>query len=239
MLGLSFCSIYIHQLTLGYGVQYTTASTAALIIGTIPLLTSLLGYCVYKERMNLRKWLGILLGFLGVLFVIGGSGGLRFWPFTFGSGEFLVFLAALGYAVGNLFVKKLSEVLSPLLITAQMHLLASVFLWLSVLLWKDPIHLSAPALTLWVLLLSSTAPALATIGFNMGIQRIGPASTSMFLNGIPAASMIFAVLFLGEAIHLSHFAGFACIVTGIYLGSSHAKESQSHRQEPKGEFKNV
>lgn len=49
------------------------AGLTALIVGLQPVLTSLLAARVVGERTDARHWLGIALGFLGVVFVLGAG----------------------------------------------------------------------------------------------------------------------------------------------------------------------
>ena len=48
------------------------AGVTAVIVGLQPVLTAALGAALFRERMNIRRWAGILLGFAGV--------GLVVWP---------------------------------------------------------------------------------------------------------------------------------------------------------------
>src|SRR3954449_5314199 len=89
-------------LLLSYGEQSTAAGIAGVLIGGTPLLTlSLATMVLPAERATLRKVVGLLVGFLGVVIVIspwhdaGGSVG----------GRLACLGAALSYAAGFLYVR--------------------------------------------------------------------------------------------------------------------------------------
>src|SRR5262245_16134318 len=55
-------------------LQWTTAGNSAILLATAPLLTA--GWCAGTGRMRLghRQWYGFVLGFVGVILVMQGSG---------------------------------------------------------------------------------------------------------------------------------------------------------------------
>lgn len=220
-LALGFSSIFIHQTLLTYGLQQTNASLSGLILGLNPLTTSLLAAIFLKESFTLKRALGVLIGFTGVLFVIMSSGKTSF---QFGFGEWLMLGAMLAYVVGGLFVKVGSRYTDVIVITAYSHLFASVLLmisWTAIRPASIPWLLTPPSWTyLGILLLSAwVATALCTIWWNNGIQIIGAARTAMFINVLPLTSLVSAAIFLNEKVHWIHFFAFFCIVIGVYLGT--------------------
>jgi drug/metabolite transporter (DMT)-like permease len=55
----------------------------------------------------------------------------------------------------------------------------------------------------------------------------------MFINGLPFASMVGAVLFLGERIHWYHVLAFLLTIFGIFIGTSRSKVVLFPRRQPK------
>lgn len=79
------------------------AGLAALIVGAQPLLTALLAQPWLGERIGLRQWIGLALGFLGVGLVMGdrlGFGG------TDALGLGLCVMAVIAMAVGSIYQKR-------------------------------------------------------------------------------------------------------------------------------------
>jgi drug/metabolite transporter (DMT)-like permease len=221
-IALGIMSIYIHQLCLSYGLLEAQAGTSGLILGLNPLTTSLLSVLILKEVFNFKRGLGILIGFLGVLLVVFNSSNGT--SFSFNIGEWLILAAMFTYVIGTLFAKIASQYSTVLVMTAYSHLLASILLLLT---WTG----IKPAEAAWLLPIESMtflgifllsglgSTALCTLWWNNSIHVIGPSRTSMFLNGLPLASLLSAAVFLDEQIQWIHFFAFLCIVLGVYLGT--------------------
>jgi drug/metabolite transporter (DMT)-like permease len=85
---------------IGAGVS---AGVAALIVGLQPLLTATVVGPFLGERVSLRQWLGLLLGFLGVTLVLWNKlrlGEAPLWGYGFS------FLSLLGITVATLYQKR-------------------------------------------------------------------------------------------------------------------------------------
>lgn len=53
------------------GLRFTSAASAAMLVGTLPLILALGAYLVYGEQLGRRGWACIALSSLGVLLVVG------------------------------------------------------------------------------------------------------------------------------------------------------------------------
>ncbi|WP_031032369.1 DMT family transporter, partial [Streptomyces sp. NRRL WC-3725] len=126
-------------LLLSYGEQTTGAGIAGVLIGATPLLTlTIAAAALPTERATRRKVLGLLIGFAGVVVLIGP------WTDALGSfgGQLACLGAALSYACGFVYVRKF---LSPLglapMAAAASQLLAATVLQAVVtpfLTWHTP-----------------------------------------------------------------------------------------------------
>ncbi|MES2200125.1 MAG: DMT family transporter [Chlamydiota bacterium] len=76
---LGFFSIYLTNILEFWGLQHLSAAKTCFIYSLSPLFTALLSYLHFKEKINGKKWLGLGIGFVGilpVLFTQTGSEGL-------------------------------------------------------------------------------------------------------------------------------------------------------------------
>ncbi|USG66050.1 DMT family transporter [Brevibacillus ruminantium] len=219
--GVGASSIALHQITLAWGVRFTTAGNASLILGLNPLATALLAMLLLGERMNWRKALGIGIGFSGVLLVVMSQHGaieMNGW------GDAIMFFSMLMYVTGGLLIRKLTTREVPvLLITALSQMVGVVCLW-GVALADQPLSfylsLDVTPFQWFVIFVSGgLSTALGSVGWNYGIRQLGASRTAVFLNGMPLASLFFAAVFLGERLQLLHLLALVMIVTGVYLGS--------------------
>jgi drug/metabolite transporter (DMT)-like permease len=220
---IGMTSIFVHQLFLAYGVAATTATNSSLILGLNPLVTALLASAFMGEKINRNLSIGILLGFSGVVLVVTAASADHSFALS-GWGDLIIFGSMLGYVIGGLLIKKISATSMPILvITAYSTLIGGALLNLGALVFPGPavyqqLHLSATA---WVVMLLSAwgASSLGTLGWNYGIKFLGAGRTAMFLNGMPFASMVGAVIFIGEKIHWIHLAAFVLTTLGIMIGT--------------------
>lgn len=242
--GIALSGIFLHQIALGAGVQTTNASTASLILGLNPLAMSLLAYVFLRESLTVRKVGGVLLGFAGVTLVVFGDSWERTSSLAFGVGEWLILLSMLAYVVSGLFIKKATQTVPVLVVTAYSHVLATVMLAVTAG-GLEAGHVTETLLPndwfVWAVLLFSgwVATALGSVWWNRGIQVIGAGRTAMFLNGMPVMSLIFSVLLLGETITWVHLVGFATAFVAIWLGTSQGKSGLARRSVVRwGKFTN-
>ena len=119
---------------------------------TAPIFTTLLGILIYREKVGLRRWSAIMIGFSGTLIVL--QPGFD----TISPGHGLTLLAALMWAGVLLIIKSLGRTESSLTIVAYMSILMT------------PMSL-IPALFVWVWPTWSELAWLAMIGFAGGIGQ--------------------------------------------------------------------
>lgn len=171
------------------------------------------------ERLTRQKVLGLVLGFCGLL--------LMFDPETFPwskpgaiSGNGLLLLAALTWALGILHVRSHRWQATPLELTPWQMLIAVVpTAILSIAFEGWPKIPPAPAL---VPLLIYVGPLALGFGFwaAVTVMRDLPAiTTSIGFLGVPASGLIFAALILGERVPFTDLGGFALIAAGVGLVS--------------------
>lgn len=220
--GLS--GIFVHQTTLSIGLQTANASTGSVILGLNPLVTGILAYVFFREPLTWNRIVGVILAFTGVVVVVLGdsfTGGHV--SLHFGKGEWFVVLAMLTYVISGLCIKKAAETVPVITITVYTHIVGAGALATAALFELR----SLPDFSLpvgwfpWMVLLFSgwVATALCAIFWNNAIQKIGAGRTTMFINGMPVASLVFAVLLLGERFIWLHAIGFATVFAGIWIGT--------------------
>ncbi len=218
IVGVATFSIFLHQISLSWGISLTSSNHASLILALNPMLTTLLSSYVMNEPFTLTKASGILLGFGGVALVVSGAAPGEASLL----GDAIMFISTLAFVVGSLFVKKSTTVLSPLIVTAYSHTLASIGLLITGFffnpVWSYPGAFEP--FPLLVLLLSSLVnTALGALWWNMGIQQVGAATASLFLNAQPVVGIFAAALFLGEELYWIHYVALALVTLGVSLGT--------------------
>jgi len=112
-----FFGVFVYQTLLNWGQQTVTAGSAAFLINTAPIFTSVLPVLFLGENLGARQKLGIGISFGGaILIALGEKGGL-----TFSSGAILILIAAIASAVYIVLQKHLLARYSPFELTADFH----------------------------------------------------------------------------------------------------------------------
>src|SRR5437773_9739342 len=73
--GAALIGIFLNQLTFVYAIKLTTATTVALLFGTLPVIAGLFAVALGIDRVGVRFWLAALLAICGAALVAIGSGG--------------------------------------------------------------------------------------------------------------------------------------------------------------------
>lgn len=221
-IGLS--SIFAHQLLIAQGLKLTSGSVGSLILALNPLTTALLAMLFLGDRFEMKRFLGIGLGFFGVILVVGQ-------PSTHGLssvwGDAIIFLSMLSYVAGGLLIKQVVQEVDVISVTTFSHVVGAILLLLTWLIYPvEPMIYQVSGFSYAVMIFSGCiATALCTTWWNMGIREIGPSRTTLFLNLMPMSSLVFASIFLGETISWIHGFALLFIMIGIYLGLSKEKNT--------------
>lgn len=67
---LGFFSIYLTNILEFWGLQHLSAAKTCFIYSLSPVFSAILSYVYFKEKINGKKWLGLGIGFVGILPVL-------------------------------------------------------------------------------------------------------------------------------------------------------------------------
>jgi drug/metabolite transporter (DMT)-like permease len=67
---LGFFSIYLSNILEFWGLQYLSAAKTCFIYSLSPFFAALFSYLHFNEKMNVRKWIGLSIGFVGFIPVL-------------------------------------------------------------------------------------------------------------------------------------------------------------------------
>ncbi|MGM0844851.1 MAG: DMT family transporter [Bacillota bacterium] len=223
-----------HHLFLAIGLTETTATNAGLILGLIPLSTSIMAMIFLNERLTLLKTMGILAALFGVyLIVMNEKGSLS----GLSMGDLYILGAVLTQAVSFVLIKKLSVSIDSRQMTGLMLFMGSILLILASFFFPETntVLLSEkPAYVWWALVGSAIiATGFGHMLYNYSIHRLGAGSTSIFINLTPFFSIVGSSIFLGEEILSKHIVGFCFIVLGVLLGTGTFRALMKKRKNTK------
>lgn len=173
-----------------YALQSTSANSAALIMATNPLITTLLAAIILGEKPNFKQLLALPVALTGVAVVISQGEISRLISLSFARGDLLMLAANLSWAMYNVLVRRNMPQGSA--ITNTTWIMASGAAVLLVIATGSGTHIAWPGiragLALSVMVLGGTV--LAYVFWSIGIQRLGAARTAIFLNLVPVFAML-------------------------------------------------
>jgi drug/metabolite transporter (DMT)-like permease len=213
LVGLAVVLLILNQLGFVFALDLTTATTVALLFGTLPIFTALIARLVGIERLGNRFWIAAALSFSGVLLVTIGSGK------SISGNVWGDLLAVLGAATWGAY----SVALAPLMRRYSPFRLSAIFLVcaaLALLVLAAP-NLGDQELDVggWVWIAFAYAVIGPLVVTNLlwftAIDRVGPSRASLFANLQPFLAAVIAVLVLHESLSRLQLAGGLLIGAGI------------------------
>ncbi len=213
-LGLVGCFLY--QTCWALGLARTTASNGALILGATPVVVAMGSAALGHERLGRMHWIGAALSALGLYLVIGrhASFGGRTWR-----GDALMLAGLACWSVYTIGARRLMSRHSPLFVTAMTTTAGTIPYALLALPEIVRVRWTSLPMIDWALLAYAAilAAGAAYILWYTGVQRLGPARTSIYSNVIPIAAMAAAAVWLHEPMTPVKIAGAACVICGVLV----------------------
>lgn len=210
---------------LAWGTELSTASNAALLYLTLPVITAVMAVTLLREKMTLVRWGSLVLALVGVLIVSGPDwhhANLHNMKFLGGN---LVILAAItGSAFYNVYSKRLLGRYTPLEVLVFGYLIAAG-LSVPLVLMMEPSALAAmPSYTpdVWVslLVLSVFSWGLAMVLWMHLLKRLDVSQASVSIYLLPLLGVLFSAILLKEKITPAMLAGGLLTLAGTILITS-------------------
>jgi drug/metabolite transporter (DMT)-like permease len=216
LLAFAVAEIAIPFPMIAVGEQHVASSTAAILIATVPLLIALLSLRFEpNERVGGARLVGLLVGLAGVAALVGVD-------VSGGGGELLgvgaVLIAACGYAVGPLILKRHLADLDPIATMGTCLAIAAAILTVPAALDLPRAAPSAGAFAS-VVVLGLLCTALALVLMAILIDAAGPARASIITYINPVIALALGVAFLGESPGAGSLVGLGLILVGSWLST--------------------
>lgn len=197
-----------------YAMQHLSAGLGAILNSTSPIWTAVIGALWLKDRLDASRICGLVLGFLGIIFLMWDKA-----DFSIG-GLGLPILASLGvtlsYGIATNYIKLYGNGLHPIGLAFASLSIGSVMLAIPAY-----VYLPTEALSMrtWISIigLGIGSTSIAYILYYRLIEQAGPtiAITVTFI--VPIFSVFWGGIFLGERPTLAMLLGGSVIVIGTAL----------------------
>jgi drug/metabolite transporter (DMT)-like permease len=209
--------LFGNQLSFVYALRFTTATTVALIFGTLPIFTALFARGSGVEQLPLRFWIAAALSFAGVALVALGSRGNVSSDLK---GDVLAVIGSATWAAYSVAIGPLMRRYSPFRLSTVFLLAATLALLVagSRQLADQSFHFGA---LVWIgFAFAVLGPLVITnLLWFTAIDRVGPSRASLFANLQPFLAALVALALLSEPITTVQIGGGVAIAGGIVLAS--------------------
>jgi len=197
-------------LSISYGVS---GALNALIIALQPIIVTFLALRFLEEEVNNRVWLGLIIGFIGVAFVVVSK-----LDFSYDSiiGVFWSVVALLGLSFGSLYQKKYCTGMN-LYSGGAIQTLSSTILVIPFLFFED-IHItwnSDFTIALLYMAVGVSIGALSLLYIMIKNGEVSKVSSIFYL--VPVSAAVVSYFLLGEKMEYSVIVGIITVIIGMTL----------------------
>lgn len=201
---------------LGHAETRLDSSTAGLLVAMVPLIAAVILAVSGHDRFDVRRLLGLGIGFGGVAALVGFDVDLHDLG-AVGS----VVLTATGYAFGAYIIGHMLDDLPPLgVVTASLMLSATIYLPFAI--WLRPTHVTAPAV--WsVIGLAVLCTAVAFLCIFALVAEAGPGRATVITYINPAVAIALGILVLHEPMTVGVGIGFPLVIVGAVLATARSR----------------
>jgi drug/metabolite transporter (DMT)-like permease len=218
IIALGFLGYYLGSFLDLAGLQYISAGFGRLILYLYPTLVLLMSAAFLKQPLRGRQLMSLGLSYAGITLVfsaearLGDSLPLTVW------GAMLVFGSAVTYAIYLVAGSRLVHKFGSMRFSAYASLIATGFV-IAHFLAIRPLQALVVAHEVYALVavLAVFATVLPLWLMAEGLKRIGANQVSLVGCVGPLATMVFAWMFLGEALTPAQLAGAALVLAGVLI----------------------
>ncbi|MFV0395432.1 MAG: DMT family transporter [Coprobacillaceae bacterium] len=212
---ISFFNVSLNFYLSFTGIHLLKGSSTALINALNPVITCVFSCVILKQSFCRKTWIGVFLSFLGFMLSI------RFDLSQLTTGTWFLLASLASYSFSTILVKKKGEDIPSLVISFYSLLFGAIQL-LILSYFKEGLPIG-----LFVSL--SLQDILLFLGFSicgfafiqsihlLAVDKIGPMSTSFYLNLNPIFTYLASIIFLKESIDMFQIIGFCIILCSLFI----------------------
>ncbi|MGH7592286.1 MAG: DMT family transporter [Gemmatimonadales bacterium] len=204
------------------GLARTTASHAALMIGTAPVLVAVAAFLLFHERLRPSAWVALGASTLGVALIVMRTADTATTPGAQPTiaGDMLVLMSMFAAVVWILISKRLMTRHSPVVVSGLITVTGTLMLAVWVMA-RDGLPPTTLRTGTWLatLALGLIATTCTTLLWNWGLAHTDAGKAGAFINLEPVIGAILGVWLLHESLGPHAVIGGALIVAGaLFVG---------------------
>jgi drug/metabolite transporter (DMT)-like permease len=195
------------------------SSLAGILNALTPLFTVLVGVGFFKINVTRQKYIGVIIGFIGLSLLFIARGNITFSYLSYAS---LVLLATLFYGINvNMIGSYMNQIGSMNIASLAFGFLiipSTIILWYTGFFSYNLKNEGIIAATIASIVLGVFGTAIASVLFYVLVKRAGGLFASTVTYGIPFVAVFWGLL-SGEYITLLQVGCLAIILLGVYLAN--------------------
>jgi drug/metabolite transporter (DMT)-like permease len=217
---LGFFGVVINQMCFAIGLNHTSVSHGAVIVGMAPVYTLALAVIFRLENATLRKLTGIALAFAGIAALAGANGMTRRSSSLMG--DAIMMAGAIGFAVYSVLGKRVATRYDALTMTAFNHFTGAlvaipVVIYQARLLLIDAQWRRIPWQS-WtsIIYMAVFSSAVAYVLYFWLLKYLQASQLAAFTYLLPVIATILGIVLLGERGSVMELVGGALALAGVY-----------------------
>lgn len=229
---IGVCGQVAAQLFITWGVRFTLASNAALLMLALPIITSLVAHLVLGETMGRIRWISFGLALAGIAECSGVNWKtLNLSNSHYVIGNLLILASVCGSAFYNVYSKKLLSHYTPLQVLLYSYYFAVAFLIPITIVFEPgfPRQAMHYAIHTWIgiALLAGLLYFSSMVLFLMVLTRLDATQASLSNYMIPFFGVVIAAIVLHERLTISIVIGGALVLLSTLLITVHEERTAS------------
>lgn len=213
-----FFGVFLYYVVENSATKLTQASHVAIIISTIPLITSIFAHYINKdERFKLSTIFTFIISFTGVTLVIldgeSISSGLPI-------GNLLALLGAIIFALYNIFIRRIDSKIDPITRGRKINFYGLFFIIILYLITGEKSTITELLNFRYgfnILFLGIVASGLCVLMWGYSIKGLGAVTSSRYIYLAPVITGVASFFMLGEGFTLFKTVGMILVLTGMIL----------------------
>lgn len=223
---LAFFEPFLYFIGETYGLKYVSPTLGSIIISTIPLFVPVGAFLFFKEKINIRNIIGIIISIIGVILTVLNKN----FEFTASLlGVSLVFVAVFSAIAYTLIIRYISNDYSALsIITYQNILGIPMFLPFFMIFDLPTFYISNIPSTTWIvlILLGIFPSSFSYMFYTYAVKTLGVSKTSVFTNLIPIITAIASYILFKETFTILKLMGVCIVIIGLYISQNSPKNNE-------------
>ena len=198
-----------------YGQQTTTGGLAAILNSTTAFFGVMITPLFYREeKITWHRLLGVVIGFAGVVVIIGID---NLWQFdTEGYGKYLIIGASVSYVFASMLGKRLTQTMTPIMsATAMLTASSLILLCYIVVTGQTQFSLITPYIFAYAVAFALIGSVLAYLVYFETLRHTGASNLTLCTIVLPASALLLDATLLGQFITRTEFYGMLVIMLGL------------------------